>query len=227
MENQFDKIADIYDQVIPDHIVLHYSNKRTEFIKRFFTQGLVLDIGSGTGLLDGRLIKEGFNIVSLDNSKEMLQTAKKRMNSFIVCGDALTLPFKSNSFDLVISVAMLHHIVDKEKISLLISEMLRVLKPQGRIIIWDHNPLNPYWYIFMRRLPQDQTATRLIPLKEILANFRNRGITSLQIYKKGFVPDFVPRTLLPIFKILEKYLENIVWIHKLSAHNIIVAQKII
>ena len=41
-------------------------------------------------------------------------------------------------------------------------------RPGGRILVWDHNPRNPYWRMLMARVPQDTGEERLIPEDELL-----------------------------------------------------------
>jgi len=65
-----------------------------------------------------------------------------------------------------------------------------VAKPSGIVIIWDHNKNNPYWPILMRRLPQDSGDERIIPLREITDALNKSGVEKIEVYKKGFVPDF-------------------------------------
>ena len=47
--------------------------------------------------------------------------------------------------------------------------MLRVLRSGGHLLIWDHNPRNPYWNFLMKRVPQDCGEERLIHKNEILS----------------------------------------------------------
>ena len=76
-------------------------------------------------------------------------------------------------------------------------EMVRVTRPGGRIVVWDHNPRNPYWKNLMARVPQDDGSERLVPEEEIVAGLEAAGaeIGSRQL---GLVPDFVPRALLGV-----------------------------
>jgi hypothetical protein len=46
--------------------------------------------------------------------------------------------------------------------------MGRVVRPAGYVLIWDHNPLNPYWPILMKRVPQDHGDERLVSVWELL-----------------------------------------------------------
>lgn len=218
---EFDKVADIYDETIPCHIRSHYLNKRRNFIKKYFAKGLVLDTGCGTGLLAGQLIKDGFKVVGLDISLKMLDKARAR-SMLLVCASADKLPFKSGSFDLVISIVALHHIAYKEAVFNSVKEMARVKKPQGKIIIWDHNPLNPYWPLFMRRLPQDEGFFRLVGADEIVKGLEEAGIENISVKRLGFVPDFIPGFLLRPWQILEKIAERLPLLNFLCAHNVIV-----
>jgi len=221
----FDKVAKIYDETIPCHIRNHYLGKRLNFIKGIFKKGLVLDVGCGTGILDYQLENNGFEVIGVDISREMLREALKRGCSKDMCASATALPFKSESFDLVISVVMLHHLAEAQVVYEALKEMVRVTNKQGTILIWDHNPLNPYWSIFMKRLPQDNGVKRVIPLSEIIQHLRKIGAQRITYKRLGFVPDFIPPFLLKPFEILEKIIESLPLLNKLCAHNVIIAKK--
>ncbi len=88
----------------------------------------LLNIGAGRDFLLERFIAAGYEVVEQDTVLESLELLKTRGADFCVCSDARKLPFADNSFDIVTSFAVLHHIwpIDQP-----ISEMLRVLKPGG------------------------------------------------------------------------------------------------
>lgn len=225
-EDRFGQIADVYDQTIPPHIAQHYLRKRVAFIGRLIKGGLVLDVGCGTGRLAGELEERGFRVVGVDSSKGMLGQMSKGKRGIPVQGVSTSLPFKSDKFDLVVSIAVFHHLIYKKRVAETIREMARVARPGGKILIWDHNPLNPYWPIFMKRLPQDSGRERLVYLKEILGDLsKSRSIVKVKAQKLGFVADFIPESLLPIFKILELCLEKLPLVRRILAHNVVVAQK--
>lgn len=93
------------------------------------TEGLtVLDVGAREGLFLGLL--KG-NKVAFDLSPFHLRYGQERGNS-CVAGFGERLPFKDNSFDVVICSAVLEHVLAPEVIA---TEMVRVLKPAGRVII--------------------------------------------------------------------------------------------
>jgi len=97
----------------------------------------VLDLGGGTGRLAARLAKAGANVYLLDSSAAMLKRAHRLLpGNRIVLGDASSLPFAENSFDLVIIVDALHHF-RRQQAALL--EAFRVLVPGGTLAILDFN----------------------------------------------------------------------------------------
>ena len=59
--------------------------------------------------------------------------SKKGLN--VINGDTLNIPFNDNSFDYTLSIAVIHHLSTIEKRKKAISELLRVTKPNGRILI--------------------------------------------------------------------------------------------
>ncbi len=83
----------------------------------------------------------------------------------------------SGSFDLVLTVAALHHIADPVAVRATLAEMVRVCRPGGRIVVWDHNPRNPDWKLLMARVPQDDGTERLIGEREVLDGIRSGGRT--------------------------------------------------
>ena len=94
--------------------------------------GKVLDVGAGTGKILSELKNKGWQIKGVDGEKEAVRWAKKR--GVIIKQHDLTkkLPFKDTSFDLVVSLDVLEHIKDDQK---LMQEMKRVVKPGGLIVV--------------------------------------------------------------------------------------------
>lgn len=223
--NNFDKIAKNYDQTIPAHILEHYLTKRLKLIKDYFPINYkMLDLGCGTGKLAEKLINLGYKVVGIDQSEGMLEIAKKR-GIEIYSANSENLPFLDEEFDGVYSIAVFHHLYTKEKVAKTISEMIRVTKSGGIILIWDHNLLNPYWPIIMKKVPQDSGEERIVPISELLSNLKLHKYKELKIFYLGFIPDFIPQKLLNLFQFLEKIVEALPLINKLSAHNVIIFKK--
>ncbi len=166
----FDAVSDAYDSTIPAHVAEHLLAKRLAFVSRHVPAGsLILDAGCGTGTFAGRLRDNGYRVVGIDASIGMLAGARNREVP-VAQAIAQRLPFPDDTFDGFVSVAVLHHLGSTDMVRRSIDEMIRVLRPGGRAVIWDHNPLNPYWPILMARVPQDDGSERLVPRGEILNN---------------------------------------------------------
>lgn len=96
-----------------------------------------LDIGTGTGNLAGRLIKEGADMAGVDQSNEMLKECQRKFPEMETkLGNFLALPYLDGKFDFVVSSFALHHLTN-DQMRMAIPEMRRVLKPRGRICIAD------------------------------------------------------------------------------------------
>ena len=71
--------------------------------------------------------------------------------------------------------------------------MVRVTSPGGRVLVWDHNPRNPYWRLLMARVPQDTGEERLVGVRELVRGLADAGAEPVLVTQLGMVPDFTPR----------------------------------
>ncbi|MBI2596996.1 class I SAM-dependent methyltransferase [Candidatus Daviesbacteria bacterium] len=90
----------------------------------------ILEVGVGTGSMSIFFSYLGLDVTGLDNDKDILKRVSdltKKLNGKVklVLGNALKLPFKSKSFDLIFHQGFLEHFEEKEIIELL-WEQLRV-----------------------------------------------------------------------------------------------------
>ena len=224
-DSHFDRIADVYDESLPSHVVEHYLRKRSAYLIALRTGHDALDVGCGTGSLAGRLAEHGYRVVGLDPSRGMLEILSTRAPEVrAVAGSGAELPFGDASFDLVYSVAAMHHIADAEGVRRTLSEMIRVTRTGGRVVVWDHNPRNPYWPLVMARVPQDTGEERLIGAEEIVGGLEAGGGRVLSVQELGLVPDFTPPSLLRPAAGLERLFERLPYLHRLAAHNVVVAE---
>jgi len=97
----------------------------------------ILDVGCGDGVLATRLAQDGAHVTGLDASADMLVAARKRAKAAgvevdLAEGDADDVPFPAEHFDIVVSVATLCFVDEPGRA---IRDMVRVLKPGGRLIL--------------------------------------------------------------------------------------------
>jgi SAM-dependent methyltransferase len=226
-DSHFDEIATVYDESLPAHVVEHYLRKRAAFIAHLCPAGAVLDVGCGTGALAQRLAARGYDVAGVDPSDGMLEIMRARSPEVsAVRASGAELPFGDGSFDLVLTVAAMHHIAEPAAVRRTLAEMVRVSRPTGRVLIWDHNPRNPYWSNLMARVPQDTGEERLIPAPEIVAGLTAAGAQVLSVDQLGLVPDFTPRAAIRPAAALERLFERTPYLKQYAAHNVIVARKL-
>lgn len=93
----------------------------------------VLELGVGLGADHQRFAEAGAQLTGLDLTERAIQHTRARfascgLNSNLVCGDAESLPFPADSFDLVYSWGVLHHSPDTPRA---VAEVHRVLAAGG------------------------------------------------------------------------------------------------
>jgi SAM-dependent methyltransferase len=226
-QTNFDAVADAYDESLPVHVMEHYITKRTAFIKKHIPTGSkVLDVGCGTGVLAERLLLEGYEVTGADPFAAMLEHMQARNPALkTVHAHGQCLPFEDGTFDFTYSVAVMHHIAEPKDVRNTLAEMCRVTKPGGRVLVWDHNPRNPYWPILMKRVPQDTGAERLIPEREIREGLAAGGATAMEAKALGLMPDFTPAFLTGAVARLERIVEKTPGLKRFCAHNVVLARR--
>jgi len=221
---RFDRISEEYDISLPAHVQDHYLRRRQRVLAPLLGGGKGLDVGCGTGKLMERLSEDG-RVFGVDGSNGMLIVLKDAGRGAAAKAVTRALPFDNDAFDVVWCVAVLHHLGSPEMVASTIREMARVTRPGGHVVVWDHNPNNPYWPIVMSRVPQDTGDERLVSAAEIDAALEEAGITERTLQRRGFVPDFSPRWLLWLFQVMEFVVERAPLLNRIAAHNVMVGRK--
>jgi ubiquinone/menaquinone biosynthesis C-methylase UbiE len=138
----YNKIAKVYD-ALAEH---SEAPVRRAGIEMLNTQegNHVLEIGFGTGhtLIElARSVGSSGKVFGIDLSEKMVEIAQKRADEEglggrieLSCGDALQLPYESESLDGVFMSFTLE-LFDTPEIPLVLAECKRVLKPGGRIVV--------------------------------------------------------------------------------------------
>jgi 2-polyprenyl-3-methyl-5-hydroxy-6-metoxy-1,4-benzoquinol methylase len=97
----------------------------------------ILDVGCGTGELTKKLITKGEKIIGIDISEIMIQEANKRNSDikieYICTSVEEYLEKTDKKFDVIISMAALHHMNEKE----ILQKMKNTLTKNGKILVLD------------------------------------------------------------------------------------------
>ena len=177
----------------------------------------VLDVGCGPGFYVTELLevvgRDGL-IAGVDVSADMLAVAAKRAeghdNVEFHEGDATSLPVPDASFDRALAVQVLEYVRD---ISAALAELRRVLRPGGRVLVWDVDWATVSWQAsdgkLMRRVlaAWDKHLTHPSLPRELAARLRDAGFGHVQMDAHPFattqlIPDAYGGSLVPL---LEQY----------------------
>jgi ubiquinone/menaquinone biosynthesis methyltransferase len=101
-----------------------------------------LDVACGTGDLASGLASRGARTVGLDLTPRMVELARAKHGGAVafLVGDMMALPFRSASFDVVTTGYGLRNVPD---LAGAIDEIVRVLRPAGRLLSLDFNRPRP------------------------------------------------------------------------------------
>jgi SAM-dependent methyltransferase len=145
------------------------ANRVRTLLGPFSGSELALDSGCGTGALAFALAPLVGEVVGVDTRADFLEAARTVApeNVRFVEADSTALPFDYGEFDIAGSMRLLHHVRRPE---LAISELARVTRPGGRILVMDQlgsvDPLRSLDQDRFERL-RDPTHQRLLPDADI------------------------------------------------------------
>src|SRR6056297_2029311 len=153
LQKMFNKVPGSYDllnRLLTFRMDEHWRKKAVQKILKE-KPGKVMDLGTGTGDMAVRIARKNneIDVTGYDFSSSMLNVAEKKAekyrvsNAHFVEGDAAEMPFSDNEFDVVgISFAFRNITFKNPNTSLYLKEILRVLKPGGKLIIVESSQPN-------------------------------------------------------------------------------------
>ena len=157
IQNLFDNIAPTYDLL--NHLLslgrdFYWRRRAVNELRG--VEGRILDMATGTGDVAIEIIRQNNHrrrVFGLDFSEPMIKRAQRKVSRkglsqtvTLSLGDALSLPFRENTFDASMIAFGLRNIVNKEQA---LSEMVRVVKKDGRVVVLEFTFPQKGW---MRRL---------------------------------------------------------------------------
>lgn len=194
IQKQFTKTAEAFSTFAmrdtPDVL-----KEKVDFAKPQPTDA-VLDVACGPGAFVLAVAPRARLARGVDLTPEMLRRArafqaeKQIANAEFVLGDAEHLPFPAATFDLVSCQCTFHHLPKPEVV---LREMLRVAKPEGRIVVID--PLAPEsdskYEIYNRiEVLRDPSHTATLRLTDFLRLFDEAGLEVLRQSLRRRTRDF-------------------------------------
>lgn len=211
----YDKVADSW------YNIRHWSlfQEELEELSERWIRGKLLNIGCAHGSDFLPLNRNKFDLYGLDVSIELLEKALDYSSKFnfqpkLIAGDMRDLPFRENSFDHIISIASLHHLIEKNERIEALEEIRRVLKPEGEafITVWNKKQrefmfedkiIEKTWNYKGRELEREYY---LYTYRELEKDLEKAGLEVLEVkpeksYKVPFIKDFSKNILALVKKI--------------------------
>jgi len=168
----------------------------------------VLDLGCGDGATEVFFEKHFslFSVTGIDVSERSIEEAQKKelKSAVFQTYNGHSVPFDSNSFDIVFVAGVLHHIAEAEQQGV-INEVFRVLKNGGRLYLFEHNPMNPLTRYLVKTCEFDK-GVKLLSANYCKSLLKKSGFQIMsQVYTIFFPRN---RVFKPVIRI-EKYLKKI------------------
>lgn len=123
-------------------------------------------------------------------------------NVHFECYDGKKIPYQNESFDMILIACVLHHVPHEEHEKLL-TECKRVLKENGCIYVFEHNPWNPLTRKIVNDCEFDKDAV-LVSGRRLMKTMKQAGFCNMKIYYTIFFPrKGIFRKILQLEKLLK------------------------
>jgi len=218
----FDEIAAEYDEQFSTHVWQHLLAGKLAIIESAIVPNLgkkaiMLDLGCGLGRQSQEMIRRGYRVTGVDISERLLRHAAAA-GVPVASGDVLRLPFADETFDVVYTIGVLHHLPNGESQREACKEARRILKRGGQFLVHESNPRNPLFRFYMGYvfplLKSIDEGTELWIHPRTWNSVSGFAVRDVRYFT--FLPDFVPRALMRPLGALEKRLES----SRLRSHSV-------
>ncbi|MCZ6462909.1 MAG: class I SAM-dependent methyltransferase [Proteobacteria bacterium] len=216
-------------------IALHRRQMRTRALVEAASGGgalvlaHMLEVGCGTGNHTEWLVRQSeATVVASDLTTGLLRRARSLAPDRVrlAGADASCLPFRNESFDAVVGNAILHHLALERAVP----EMLRVLRPGGRLCFAEPNLANPHVFLmlkipWLRRLAgatEDETAFLRGRIRRTLEGL---GLERVTVRPFDFLYPLVPRRLIGALDRLGRALEATPGVREIAGSLLISGEK--
>ncbi|MFZ4058831.1 MAG: class I SAM-dependent methyltransferase [Ferruginibacter sp.] len=154
----------------------------------------ILDVGCGMGKYTLNLLAKGYKVEGLDLNPFLLQQLLRyNDNRFPVklhLADIIEAPEELNEqYDVIIGFMVLHHL---HILHTCFQSMYRLLKPGGKIIFLEPNPLNPLFHVQIWFTPgmsyAGEKGLKDMTKKKLFSSLEFAGFAGMQIQRFGLLP---------------------------------------
>jgi ubiquinone/menaquinone biosynthesis C-methylase UbiE len=196
---EFDRYSKSYSEEIESRIAIFgqehdffVQNKAEILLRAFKRLGKlsnlkVLDVGCGVGLVHRYIVGSIGELHGADVSGESIEMARSgnpgvRYQTY----DGQFLPYDDASFDCAFAICVLHHVPVDHWLAFL-TDMRRVVRPDGLLLFIEHNPFNPATQWVVRTCPMDANAV-LLPPRKLRMLMKSSGLEDLWVRYVLFTP---------------------------------------
>ena len=200
MSSQFDSHADSYRAEVDQAIafagqdVEFFAERKARLLERSARRLLgeplelsILDVGCGIGLVDGHLTHSFGSVAGTDVSVAELEVARAEHPGVLYSvSEPDRIPYEAGTFDVTFAACVMHHIAAEDHATF-VAELVRVLRPGGLAVVFEHNPLNPLTRLVVRRVAFD-AGVRLLRSGNVASLFKRAGLEQVGSVYTTFLP---------------------------------------
>ena len=204
--------------------------RRVRMLTNHLIPGMkVLELGCGTGYFTREIIRKHVDLTAIDISPDLLQEAKKNINSnkvVFALENAYSMSYSNNTFDSVVGSSVLHHL----DIRRALSEIYRVLKPGGTLYFTEPNMLNPQIAIqknipWVKKKSGDSPDETAFILWQLNKKMEKTGLINIKSDPFDFLHPQIPENIIPYVEDLCFRLEKIPLLRHIAGSLFVRAEK--
>lgn len=148
------------------------------------TDGPLLDFGCGIGNLTERFVTRYREVHAFDPSAKSVERAKERSPGAHFHVDTAAMP--KEHFETAVLSGVLHHVLPHRRVDVL-RTVRGLLRPGGRVVLFEHNPLNPVTRRAVANCVFDDDAILLWPW-EAKSVLKDAGFADVELDYIVFFP---------------------------------------
>lgn len=208
LENWNKKQEDFFDDLTQEYGSFDFAResldakKQSERFINYFeltSDSSIIEFGCGRGEWLIKLANKGYYVWGIDLSEKSLEVLRndlKKLDLYnrvqLIKGDVqgdMNAVLGGKKFSTVFCCNLLHHVLDIEKV---VTNMVDVTAPRGKVIAYEPNPFHPWWYIcslfdkkFKWSVEKGLLKTSPLSIKRI---FEKKGLEKIEIIPWDYFP---------------------------------------